>query len=36
MGKPSVVLVEEVEKGLDIILLPGDLHTKSGIQQGVG
>jgi predicted GH43/DUF377 family glycosyl hydrolase len=31
LGQAIRGLVEEVEKGLDIILLPGDLHTKSGI-----
>ncbi len=33
LGQAIRDLMEEVEKGLDTILLPGDLHTRSGIQQ---
>ncbi len=33
LGQAIKELMEEVEKGLDTILLPGDLHTSSGIQQ---
>ncbi|MDO9537616.1 MAG: glycosidase [Thermoplasmata archaeon] len=33
LGQAIRGLVEEVEKGLDTILLPGDPHTKPGLQQ---
>jgi predicted GH43/DUF377 family glycosyl hydrolase len=33
LGQAVHSLVEEVEKGLDQVMLPGDLHTRSGIQQ---
>ncbi len=33
LGEAIRSLVEEVEKGLDQILLPGDLHSKEGTQQ---
>jgi len=33
LGQAIHGLVEEIENGLDTILLPGDLHTRSGIQQ---